>query len=193
MSKIRSDAVLAGLPDDKQQQIEDAVRPLSIRQGVAHLAGEWDIVASKTTLSDWLNERQARREAQEARDRVRKAMIQADVILDGITETTAADRMDNALMMGVREWMSDHKIKGGDPRDVAEIYKILTKDRELRQKSRSLDLDEQKYQRETCALFLKWFDDKRAREIAGGSGTHDDKIVAMKSLFFTEEELKAQG
>lgn len=190
MSKTRSDAILSGLPEDKQEAIEAAVRPLSLRQGVALLAGEWDIVVSKTTLSDWLNERAARREAQATRDRIQKSLMQARHITSDLAGG-AADEIDNAAMLGFSEWALDQGIKGNDPTAAIEVMKVILKGRELRQKERSHSLDEQKFQRETCALFLKWFADKRATDIANGAGNNDAKIAAMRGLFFAPGELPA--
>lgn len=46
----------------------------------------------------------------------------------------------------------------------------------------------QEHQRETCALFLKWSEDKRAQEIAASSGVEQaDKIAALGQLMFGED------
>ena len=49
---------------------------------------------------------------------------------------------------------------------------------------RTVSLDEQRFQRQTCELFLKWYDDRRAREIADGKGASDVKIDQLRTLMF---------
>lgn len=176
MSKTRSDAVLAGLPEEKQQQIEEAVRPLSIRNGVAHLAAEWDIVISKTTLSDWLNERQARREAEASRDRIRKATFQANLLTEDLADD-AEDKMDRAVKAATAEWLMDYQIKGGDPREVAELIKLLTQDRALRQRDRDLALKTRRLELiEKKAAVL----DALTRKVEGGNAITPETLAEMQ-------------
>ncbi len=51
----------------------------------------------------------------------------------------------------------------------------------------SLELDEAKFQRETCELFIKWAQDQRASEIANSGASHGDKIAALGQLMFGED------
>jgi hypothetical protein len=45
-------------------------------------------------------------------------------------------------------------------------------------------LEQEKFQRQTAELFLKWYSDKRAREIAEGKGTADHKIAEIRQLMY---------
>ena len=45
----------------------------------------------------------------------------------------------------------------------------------------------QKFQRETCSLFLKWAEDQRAQEIAQGSAPNSEKIDKLGALMFGED------
>jgi hypothetical protein len=51
----------------------------------------------------------------------------------------------------------------------------------------SLALDLQKFQRQTCELFLKWHNNQQALSIATGPGTNDDKIQALLKFMDKEE------
>jgi hypothetical protein len=51
----------------------------------------------------------------------------------------------------------------------------------------SLALDLQKFQRQTCELFLKWHNNQKALSIANGPGTNDDKIQALLKFMDKEE------
>lgn len=54
-------------------------------------------------------------------------------------------------------------------------------------KASSTKLDHKKFQRETCALFMKWAADKRASEIANSTATNADKIERLGQLMFGED------
>jgi hypothetical protein len=60
-------------------------------------------------------------------------------------------------------------------------------DERLKQNERKLALEEQRFRRQTCELFLKWFDDKRAQEIADGKSAKAIKIEQLKLLMFGED------
>jgi hypothetical protein len=49
------------------------------------------------------------------------------------------------------------------------------------------ELDREKYQRDTCKLFLKWFADEQAKSIVSGGGTNAEKIEALGRKMFGED------
>ena len=56
--------------------------------------------------------------------------------------------------------------------------------RRLEQNDRKLALEEKKFQRTTAELFLKFYQDKKAVEIAEGKGKTDVKIEQLRLLMF---------
>lgn len=72
----------------------------------------------------------------------------------------------------------------------AELLAADTKIKQSRlaQTERALALEEAKFQRTTCELFLKWYTDKRATEIAEGKGAKDVKISLLRELMFGPPE-----
>jgi hypothetical protein len=81
-----------------------------------------------------------------------------------------------------------------------EEQKLDLKRVEVGQKGEVLALEKQKFQRATTELFLKWFDDKRARDIAEGKGTKDTKVAELIQLWFGDmpagigpKELRKEG
>jgi len=54
----------------------------------------------------------------------------------------------------------------------------------LQKKGEEISLALEKFQRETCELFIKWYADKRATEIVDGGATNSDKIKALHQLMF---------
>jgi len=49
---------------------------------------------------------------------------------------------------------------------------------------RQLALDEARFERQTCELFIKWYADKQAAEIAGSKAAPDIKIDQLRTLMF---------
>lgn len=54
----------------------------------------------------------------------------------------------------------------------------------LAQTEKSLELEREKFQRQTCELFMKWREDRRATEIADGPGTSEDKVEKLGKAMF---------
>ncbi|MBM3853175.1 MAG: hypothetical protein FJ399_08455 [Verrucomicrobia bacterium] len=69
-----------------------------------------------------------------------------------------------------------------------EARKAAQRDRLLAQKERTVALSEKQFQVRSCELFVKWAEDKRAREILEGKGRRDAKIDQLRELMFGREE-----
>jgi hypothetical protein len=54
----------------------------------------------------------------------------------------------------------------------------------LSQREREIALAEKTFQRQTCELFLKWFEAEEARRIAQGSASREVKVQSLIPLFF---------
>lgn len=87
--------------------------------------------------------------------------------------TLIAESIDQLTLAVTRLRKGDH---------TAENLRIL-RDR-LAQTGEALELERQKHQRTTCVLFLKWRDDDRARTIADGPGTSDEKVEKLGQAMF---------
>lgn len=57
----------------------------------------------------------------------------------------------------------------------------------LRSKEAEQALNEKKFQRDTCELFLKWTEDERAKAIAAGAQSNGEKIQQLGKLMFGED------
>ncbi len=67
----------------------------------------------------------------------------------------------------------------------ANEKKVGQQDIKLAMDERALALDEAKFQVSTCTLFLKWYADKRAAEIAADKSSKPDvKIAELRQLMF---------
>lgn len=67
-----------------------------------------------------------------------------------------------------------------------EEQKLDVKRIQVGQKGEALALEKEKFRRATCELFLEWYSDKRAQEIALGAGTKDTKVAQLIQLWFGE-------
>jgi hypothetical protein len=77
---------------------------------------------------------------------------------------------------------------GSDPRDVKQLYMLVLKSRDQDIDTAGLALQRKKFQRESCELFLKWFEDKRVSDIAGAKGLGSaEKVEQLGQLIFGEE------
>jgi len=55
---------------------------------------------------------------------------------------------------------------------------------DLERRHQELDLSRDKFQRETCELFIKWSADQRAREITESPSSNSDKIESLGAIMF---------
>ncbi|MFP4157995.1 MAG: hypothetical protein ACLFU4_10295 [Opitutales bacterium] len=62
--------------------------------------------------------------------------------------------------------------------------KLKHAERRLQQMEERLDLEIKKFQRNTAEQFLKWYEDKQAKEIAAGAEGKDVKMDQLVQLFF---------
>lgn len=70
--------------------------------------------------------------------------------------------------------------------DIAQQKADIARE-QLKQKNRELELAETRFQRETCNLFLKWNADERARQVAAGQGSNEEKIEQLGQIMFGQD------
>lgn len=57
----------------------------------------------------------------------------------------------------------------------------------IAQREAALDFARQKLRQESCERFLKWYEDRRAQEVAAGDGSNAEKIEALGRIMFGDE------
>lgn len=67
---------------------------------------------------------------------------------------------------------------------VATDRKVEIADRRAHVAEKALALAEDKFELHTCELFLKWYDNQKAREIAEGKGAQTVKVGKLRELIF---------
>jgi len=70
---------------------------------------------------------------------------------------------------------------------LAQFEKLKMDRRRADQKDDEIKLSRQRFARETTELFLQWFEDQRAREIAASPATNSDKIERLGQLMFGDD------
>lgn len=95
-------------------------------------------------------------------------------VLEGLGDEKPTPETLDALTLALS------RLRAGD--HVAEKLRLTTL--RLDQTAALLALEEKKFQRLTCEMFLKWREDERARNIADGPGTNEDKIEHLGQEMF---------
>ncbi|HRI81625.1 MAG TPA: hypothetical protein PLF88_04255 [Opitutaceae bacterium] len=80
------------------------------------------------------------------------------------------------------------RIKAEAGRDMVEINKQRAEQAEAK-----LKLEREKHEVKTCELFLKFYADKKTREIAEGRGTREVKMEQLRLHFFPKPAADAEG
>lgn len=162
---------------------------LSYADALSRVAIEFGVKTSVAALSNFYATQCFARRASEAQD-----------FAESVVNAAEADHnLTEATLKMIRQRAFEHAhAKNGDLTALAVLAKIIGDSDRLKlqalkteQDGRKLALDEARFRRETAELYLKWHEDKRARDIANGGGSKDAKIEALKSLFFAPGELDA--
>ena len=98
-------------------------------------------------------------------------------LLEAVDEASGS-KMDAESLVNISRALA--ALRGSEQTDV----KLALEKKKVSQKDREIDLDEQRYQRETCELFLKWHADKHANELASADTSNADKIEKLGQLMF---------
>ncbi|MHB8520718.1 MAG: hypothetical protein ACYDH9_08160 [Limisphaerales bacterium] len=170
-AKPRADSRLKTLQAKRQESIIEHMRDHKLPETAAWLAAD-GLQTSSAALSEfwswWHLQRQLEKNASTVETLLHSLQVtRPDWTPDRVQ--AAGQAFFSALAMeqkDVKGWVLTQKL--GLERD-------------------QLALDQEKFQRETCALFLKWFADRQAKEIAAGTGTNSDKIERLGALMFGED------
>jgi len=100
-------------------------------------------------------------------------------LLEVVDEATGA-KLDSESLVNISRALA--ALRGSEQTDV----KLKLEKKKISQKDREIDLDEQRYQRDTCALFLKWHTEKNALDVATSDLSNADKIEHLGQLMFGE-------
>jgi hypothetical protein len=173
--KARSDSRLKTLPEERQEQIAEFAASHSLAETVTWLK-EDGCVTSAAALSEFLSWYLLR--GQLARNE-----STVETVLDQL-KSSRPDLTEAELFAAGQTFFSALAIEQRD----AKSWK---RTQDLRIKSQALKIEEQRFQRETCELFLRWSADQRANAIVEGKASNSEKIEQLRQLMFGD--LTADG
>ena len=100
-------------------------------------------------------------------------------VVDEAAEAAGAKLSADALVKVAGALSSLRSVEQND-------VKLSILKKQLKQKDRMIDLDEQRFRQEKAEVALKVLKDERARQIEAGTGTNAEKIEAMGKHLFGE-------
>lgn len=115
-------------------------------------------------------------------------------ILEGLTRLRdQKDEKDESSLTAVAAMveqvtLSLSRLRKGD----ANAAMVEINRKRIEQKDEEIALARATFQRQTCELFLKWYEDKRAVEAAAGAGDNSSKIERLGQLMFGEDWAPAE-
>jgi hypothetical protein len=169
--KTRSDSVLGSLPPARQEAIAAYALEHSLAETLAWLRSD-GVQSSQAALSVWLSSWRL-----EQQMRSNEAAVQT--LLDRFKLSKPEASPQEIQDVG-QAFFNALAIQQQDP-------KVWAMTQNLQLKRDELELSRDKFQRDTCELFLKWTSDKRAAEIAASNLSHSDKIEALGQAMFGED------
>lgn len=169
----RADAKLKRLPEEVQAHIAELCTKPGVTQRsiLDWIEKECDVKSSPAALSEWLSWYSARAEARASEARVMAFLDEERQLHPELSDAelfAKGQRMFSLLAIATQ-----------DPLAWTRVQKVTV----LRDVG---ELERQKFQRQTCELFVKWAADQRAKDISSSSSTNAEKIEALGQLMFGE-------
>lgn len=170
--KTRADAKLKTLPEDRQAQIAELCAIKTLAEVRQELAAD-GLVVSIDTISRWYSSWQLEQDFQRTETLAEQFMQQIKLSDPQITEEKLFDFGQTLFAL--------RAVENKDARDWKRVQ-------DVRHRRQMLDIERKRFMRETSQLFLNWFEDQRAKEIASASGLgQTEKIEKLGQLMFGDD------
>lgn len=178
--KPRSDAKLLNLADEVQAAIADyLLSGMPYHQAREVVAKEFGVTASLGAFAQFY---QAVCVPALLRKRSQAAAA-AEQLAEEVTRSPGA--WDQATVDAIKQKAFELAIApSSSPKDVKALFVLIQKARDQDIKREELDLQRQKFQRETAELFLEHVESAQAREIAASAAPRASKIEELGQLMF---------
>ena len=170
----------------------------------ARLLAEHKLEASLGVLSNWYKQHAIDWRLERALERITTGVTKADAVQAELSANAAKLFDATKALMGQAAF--DRALEGGKELSVDDIGSLLEMSIHAeRSEAKRVDqalkredqlLARQRFQRETCELFLRWAEDQRAKEVVASEGGNESKIERLGQLMFGpvwEGEGKAEG
>ena len=162
-----------------------------------HLADEYDIEISKDGLSKWLNRERAEREFEQHLQRLTIADKRADSIAKSVGVSQKLTGANIALLSTALQTALLAEDKDGieaASKALSLVVGASTSQQKVTIAADVAALNRDKFEVETCELFLRWSTDQKARDIVESSVPNAEKIAALRKTFFADvDAMQASG
>lgn len=188
MKKPRSDSKLKNLPDDAQEKIMEWCK-----EGYEHarkqLAAD-GIRVSVRAIAEFYSWYRLQRRFSDASQRARhveELLAQKDASL-------SPERIrELGQVVFTMEALEEGDKKGYVELEYLQLARESAKTKAFNEREK-LALAREKFEVQSCERFLKWFKDRKAREIAESNLSNSEKIAALRAEYFADvDELEAAG
>lgn len=184
--KTRRDAKLKSLPQSRQAEViriagESGITQASLDRIRTEIAIDVRSLATLSEFWHWYHE-PTQRIARE----LETAGSVTDLVLQRMREARPDISPDELHAFGQR-FFSEQAIALQDPKSWYLIQRAHRDKEKVALKETELDLAKAKFRRETAELFLAWYADQRARDVAASGASQADKIERLGELMFGED------
>lgn len=192
-----TDSILKRLsPDDavnerRREELFQTILKIGLIPAVQWAKDTWDIDTSKSALGRFKKQMQAKAAEEQMLDTLavrcaRAKKMSAEMRGGRVVSPETLKALDQAIFEVVA-------IDPDSPR-LERLAKILSDLLRAADAEQNTAIAVDKFRRETCEMFLKWFGDQKAREIAESNAPHEEKIKALRATYYADvDELEKSG
>jgi hypothetical protein len=182
MKKDRPDSFEAKLQRNQLDALErwlfDDTPTLTYEQAKDRVWQDFSVRVSESALRRFHRRCSQRRLEESIIERAQAA----NSVLDKV-EKNPAD-MYRAVLSLVSHIAFENASQDLDPEVLYNFTKLMIAAKKEETRDQALALEKEKFQRETCKLFVKWSEDQRAKSILAGSESNATKIEQLGELMF---------
>lgn len=202
--KPRSDSRLKNLPEERQDEIiNHMATPGNKQEDTVKWLAEDGITTSVSSLSEFRSWWVLQQQYREASDDTQTIVDLLREERPDLSQEELEDYGDKVFAVkalkahDAETYIALKKVRNKAKTD-AETLKLKEKESqrkeeelELAKKAHALAAD--KFQRESCELFIKWSKNERAREIANSNISNEEKIKQLRLTFFADVDALEQS
>jgi hypothetical protein len=149
-----------------------------------HRGGPWDGSKPSKRLLSEIGTRLRTEQTLLNLEATAKVMDAVHHKLKGIADEEVLD----SVISLVGQEVIQKTLSGEDPKNRTAATRLLLKRADQKLAGREMALSEKRFRRETCELFMDWFQDARAREIASNTEEpKSDRVEKLGKLIFKED------
>lgn len=188
--KPRGDSKLKVLPEARQDQIIELLKSKTMAEVRAELAQD-GLHTSLASLSEFYSWWHLRQQFQEDESTTEALLEELKREIPGLTDQQIDElgqRTFSLLSIRKQDLEGFVQLRSARTKAILEAEKLKLRERAEERHGEKLALEKARFKRETAELFLKWFEDQRAREIATKPGISSaDKIERIGQLMFGDD------